>query len=533
MANLAEGLIGLLRACGVETIYGVTGDAVFPFFDALAKQGEWGIRFVGATDETAAAFMASYHAKLTGRLGVCVASSGPGAANLVNGLADAYCDGAPVLAITGQVALDKLGTGAKQEINQQLLLASVTASSEMILSGGTAMVVLHRAIAKALRERTVTHVTIPQDLFQHETSFPASAADVPALSWQPGGFSGHIDEAVQRLQGAHNPLLLVGEGNVALREPVERLADVSGAAMILAQQAKGLLPDEHPKVVGGVGEAYLPDILQEVDCVVQIGTVAFEKQYIDPNVPTVQLVEKSDAVDQPRADVVLMGNLWDILGTLSERLAHNENAAWQEKISQEKLRRSRMIAEQRANESQPLHPAHVMTVLSEVVPDHAVIVCDIGAHVHWFDSYFTAKEQTVLISSHWRSLGAGVPGAIGAALAQPERKVLALVGDGGMLASLGVLCTAAKHTVPITVVVMNNRRYEIEQVRMEHQGMTPIGTDLPEPNFAAVAAGCGVWGRKVATHDELLSALTEALQVEGPALVDVHVAQVELPFLSG
>src|SRR5690606_34574588 len=137
MANVAEGILELLRVCGVHTIYGVTGDAVFPLFDALAKQGEGGIRFIGATDETAAAFMASYHAKLTGELGVCVASSGPGAGNLVNGLADAYFDGAPVVALTGQVASGKLGTGAKQEIDQQKLFCAVTKTSVRTSTGST------------------------------------------------------------------------------------------------------------------------------------------------------------------------------------------------------------------------------------------------------------------------------------------------------------------------------------------------------------------------------------------------------------
>lgn len=532
MANVAEGILELLRVCGVHTIYGVTGDAVFPLFDALAKQGEGGIRFIGATDETAAAFMASYHAKLTGELGVCVASSGPGAGNLVNGLADAYFDGAPVLALTGQVASGKLGTGAKQEIDQQKLFSAVTKSSHIVVNGAAALHAVLRLAALAARERTVTHVAVPEDVWQQEIP-AAPAVDVRTFAQEAGGFAGDLDEAVRQLRQAKRPLLVVGQRDVALREAVERLADVWGAGIVMAQQAKGLLPDEHPRVLGGVGEAYLPAAFHEADCVLQVGAVTFEKQYVDPNVTTVQALDKPDAIDPRRGSLALVGNLREILAALRDRLTLNDNAEWQEQISREKLHRSGLIDEQLANTSQPLHPAHVMAVLGDLVPADAVIVCDIGAHVHWFDSYFMANEQAVLISSRWRSLGAGLPGAIGAALAQPERTVVALVGDGGMLASLGALCTAVKYAVPVTVVIVNNRRYEIEAERMARRGMEPEGIDVPEPDFSALAASCGAWSRKVTSHDELTAAWHESRDVSGPVVLDVHVARAELPFLRG
>ena len=141
--------------------------------------------------------------------------------------------------------------------------------------------------------------------------------------------------------------------------------------------------------------------------------MTFEKQYVDPNVTTVQALDKPDAIDPGRGSLALVGNLREILAALRDRLTLNDNAEWQEKISREKLHRSGLIDEQLANTSQPLHPAHVMAVLGDLVPADAVIVCDIGAHVHWFDSYFMANEQAVLISSRWRSLEAGLPGPSG------------------------------------------------------------------------------------------------------------------------
>jgi pyruvate oxidase len=529
--TVAQALIGLLETAGVDTIYGVTGDAVFPFFDALAKQ-QGRIRFIGTTTEMCAAFMASYHAKLTGRIGVCVATAGPGAASLVNGLSDAYFDRAPVLAITGQVALNKLGTGAKQEVNQQLLFQALTTSSQLVTSGEAALSVIARAIQEALWQQTVTHVSIPEDVFHHAVPSSAPVINPQALSGCGGGVTGNLDDAMCSLASAKQPMIVVGIRDPSLRELVESLADAIGAAIVLAQQAKGFLPDDHCRVLGGIGEAYIPAILDEVDRILQIGNTPFEMKYFPSTVGMVQLVPPTGTIDHGRTNQALVGNVRDSVQALVEGVKLTENPKWQEKIAREKEKRDRMIDEQRRNRAQPIHPAHLMTVLSDLVPPDAVIVCDIGSYVHWFDSYFKAQEQTVMISPHWRSLGAGLPGALAAVLQQPGKKVLALVGDGGLMPVLGEICTAVKHQVPVAIVVANNHHYEIEQVRMEHQGLTPFGVDISVPDYAALAASCGAEGRKATTSDELYAMLQESLACTGPTVLDVQVAQAGLPFLN-
>lgn len=529
--TVAQELIGLLQKAGVDTVYGVTGDAVFPFFDALGRQQE-GMRFIGTSTETSAAFMASYHAKLTGRLGVCIATSGPGAANLVNGLADAYFDQAPVLAITGQVASNQIGTGAKQDINQQQLFQAVTSFSQLVTSGETAVHVVARAIEKAMCESTVAHVSIPRDIFQHAPAAPVPNINMQVYQWRGGGFTGNIDDAVNMLRNAQNPLVVVGASDRSLRQSVENLADRLGAAIVVAQQAKGFVPDDHPRVLGGMGEAYIPSIIKEVDCILQIGTASFEAKYFAANVRMVQLVHSTGAIDYTRTQHALMGSIADAITALLDKLEPVANQGWQEQIAHEKENRNHMISEQRQNSASPIHPGHLMTVLTELVPTNALIVCDIGAYVHWFDSYFKAQEQTVLISSHWRSLGAGLPGALSAALQQSERRVIALVGDGGMMASLGELSTAVKYKIPVSIVVANNHHYEIERVKMEHQGLMPVGVEIKAPDFAALASSCGAIGKRVHTSDELRATLSEALGSDGPVVLDVQLARTGLPFLS-
>lgn len=529
--NVAHALITWLQQTGVGTIYGVTGDALFPLFSALGEHG--GMRFIGTTSELSAALMASYHAKVTGTLGVCVATAGPGAAGLVNGLADAYFDRVPVLAITGQVALNKLGTGAKQEIDQQLLFQAVTSNSYLVTSGETALQVLAKAVQEAVWHNTVVHVSIPEDVFHHTVSTPTPAEGVEVLQPSGGGVVGDIDRAASALEGGKKPLIVVGATDRSVRGAIEALADRMGAAVLLAQQAKGFLPDAHPRVLGGVGEAYVPAILSEVDCILQIGRAPFERKYLPPHATMVQLVTIPRDIEHDRTPNVLVGPLGSALQSLVDKLPPLENQEWQQKIAQERESRTKMISEQRQNPGEPPHPGHLMAVLSELVPPNAVIVCDIGAYIHWFDAYFQAQDQTVVVSPNWRSLGSGLPGAIAAALQRPHQRVVALIGDGGIMPTLGELCTAVKLQLPLTIIVANNHRYEIERVRMEHKGLSPFGTDVATPDFAAFAASCGAEGKRATSAHELYTVLQESMGSSGPVLCDVHVAQVGLPFLDG
>jgi pyruvate dehydrogenase (quinone)/pyruvate oxidase len=532
-SNIAHQLLNFLQKNGIETIYGVTGDVLFPFFDALSQKPE--IKFIGTSQEVNAAFMASYQAKLTGKIAVCVATSGPGTANLINGLADAYFDKAPVLAITGQVASPKIGTGAKQEINQQKLLQEVTYSSQQATSSDAVLPVVARALEMAIVNKTVAHVSIPMDLFTQTSeiniNMPAIAPGSTFTSWD-NGFTGLLEEAMPILQNARNPLIVVGIGNKKLREQIEKLAESLGAGIIVTQQAKGIIPHDHPRVLGGIGEAYIPEILKEVDCILQIGTASFEKKYLPTGINTIQIADDTGAIDYKQTNLAVMGNIMDILKSVIAKVEPIENKSWQEKITQEKDKLRSMIGEQRQNKNSPIHPAHLMTVLSELVPADAVIVCDIGGYVHWFDSYFQAKDQTILISSHWRSMGSALPGALGASVSQPEKKVIALVGDGGLMMSLGELATAVKYKIPVTIIVANNHLYELEKIRMEHQGLIPFGVYIHVPDFAALAKSFGAEGKTITNPGELEPLITESLTAPGPVVLDVQLVQVPLPFIN-
>lgn len=528
--TVAEALIKFLHQNGINTVFGVVGDAIFPLFDALGKQSD--VKYYGTSHESGAAFMASYYAKITGKAGVCIATSGPGSANLVNGLADAYFDKAPILAITGQVQMKKIGTNAKQYINQQALMQAVSKSSELVAHADSVLPVAAKALAKAVSEHTATHVSVPVDLFHQKVSNPEIPIVAAKDSSQWGsGYAEALEDAVVLLQSCQRPLLVIGNGQQAWREMLVNLAEKLGAGIILAQQAKGIVPDRHPLVIGGIGEAYVPGLLTETDGILLIGNASFETKFLPGSAKIIQVVDNQEELDYSTLSKGIVGDVRQIVKVLSERVSNNRNQSWKDKIAQEKQNLENIIMSQGQNKTTPIHPAYLMTTLNKVLPKDSVIVCDLGGFIHWFDTYFQAEDHKVLVSSHWRSMGGGLPGALSSCIAQRDKKAVALVGDGGLLMSIGEIATAVKYQLPVTVVVANNHQYNLEKSKMESNGLTPFGYDITVPDFAALAKAFGGEGRVVTEPGQLEIALKESLGSDKLFIVDVSLDPVTLPFL--
>lgn len=530
-ATVAKVLLQFFRENNIDTIFGVLGDAVFPLFDALGK--ETGIKFYGASHEGGAAFMASCYAKVTGKIGVCLATSGPGAANLVNGLADAYFDKAPVFSITGQVDTKKIGTNAKQYINQQSLMASVTKSSEIVTSIESIIPATAKALSTALNLATVTHLSIPVDLFTQDISMNMLPEVIlQSITSLGSGRADELKSAIELLEAAQRPLIILGKGNLSPREEIINLAEKIGAGIIIAAQAKGVISDNHPLVIGGIGEAYFPAIIGEVDCILLLGTASFEAKFLPGSAKLIQVVENQDDLDYSLLATGVIGEIEQVVQGIAKELTKKINQSWRDKIASEKKQLEDLIWKQGENNKSPIHPAHLMTVLRKNLPEDSIIVSDIGSFMHWFDTYFQAENHQILISSHWRSMGCGLPGAIGANVGLKDKKTVALVGDGGLLLSLGEIATAIKYQLPITLVVANNHQYNLEKGKMESQGLVPFGYQVTTPNFAAIAEAFGGKGRVITEAAHLEGALQESLNSDDFYLLDVHLDPVNLPFLN-
>lgn len=534
--NLAEAVARQLKAWGVTVLFGVAGDDLLPFLDAVAREG--GLRYIGAAHEAGAAFMATAWGKLTGKVGVCAASAA-GTVNLAEGLAQAYLEQAPVLALTGQVATAKLGTPAKQYFSQQALLAPFTGFSELVTEGQAGVRLLLRALSRAALGPTVAHLSIPSDVWtQPVSATPAARPTLLAPTGEGaeaiveaggGAARGDLERAAGTLRQARRPLVVVGSRSPGFRPALERLVQAWGAAVVVAQGAKGVVPDAWLPVVGGTGEAWTPSPVPECDCVLLAGAASYEEPFL-PSAPIVQLAASPRDLDDRRLWDGLAGDLPRLLAELAGRLAgYAPDPAWGARVAAAHAEREALVAADRDRPGTPVHPARLMATLSGVVAPDALLSLDEGAFLHWFDRDFLATGQTVLVSSGWRSMGCGLPAALAGQARYPERQVIALVGDGGLLMSLGELGTAAAHRLPVKVVVVSNRRYGLEADKAAVRGLSPAGLEVSPVDFSECARACGLRGFTVEEPASLEGTLRQALDEPGPALVDVVCQDVRLP----
>lgn len=530
--NVADYVIEQLQAWGVARIYGVPGDAILPLVDAINRHP--GIQFISVKHESAAALMASAEAKLTGGIGVCAATSGPGAGNLINGLADAYCDRAPVLAITGQVDSYNLGTDYKQYIDQHLLMAAVTGFSGLVTVPDSVNDVLVKALRQAWSEGTVAHVAFTKDVWQMGTE-EAVRSQEPFLRTLPGASPEVVGEAVKRLNEAERPAILAGRGARGLGSNLIELAEKWRAGICLTMPAKGVVPGDHPLVMGGLGEGGSEAstiMLLEADLVLIVGATWWPDKYVPNQARIIQL----DAVPgnigrRMPVEFGVAGDLTRLLGEITSGISVREKASWLNRL--ETLREGwlRRIDSEISPDGVPLKPGLAIKSLERVCDEDAIIAVDVGDHTVWFNRIFSGKRQQILVSGSWRTMGFGLPTAIAANLAQPERQVIALVGDGCFGMSCGEFLTVVRYQLPITVVVMNNGYLAMEKGEMELKNLEPAPTTVTNPDFVKYAEACGGAGYRAERPEELEQVLNLAFNSGRPALVDVPVSAEAFPGL--
>ncbi|NLI12020.1 MAG: thiamine pyrophosphate-binding protein [Peptococcaceae bacterium] len=524
--NVADLMLAQLFQWGVERIYGVSGDAILPLLDAVARQDK--ISFISVTHEANAAFMASYEAKLTGRLAVCAASAGPGAVSLLNGLAGAYFDQSPVLAVTGQVETKKNGLRTKQYFDQQLLFRNFSSFTSMLTEPSAVLDLMVSAARNSYIDFTVSHISIPRDIFLQ----PADAETVPAEIIEfkkPLVFSGSSENIVAAIKSSQRPLIVVGKIAEDAVYQVHSLAHMLGAGVFNAQDAKGTVRGRFKMNLGGIGEAYLPPLVQEADCIILLGSAAYEQGFFPATAKVVQLAERPEELSI-NTFASATGELALLLSVIEHDLEnYSINQDWLARVKGEAQKNKQDLVKEQENNAVPIHPLRLMTALNEVIPENAVVALDIGEFTHWFDRGFLGEKQEILLSSMWRSIGCSLPSAIGAKFACPDKAVVALVGDGGMLVSMSELLTCVRYKLPIVVIVVRNQVYSIEKNKMIAQGLTPLGCDLTTPDFVRFARACGAEGFRVEEPAQIQETVRKALEMGRPALVEVICAAVNLP----
>lgn len=523
--NVATYLARQLAQWGVERVYGLVGDAVLDFVDALKTASR--PRFVPVTHESAAAFMASAEAKLTGRPACCVATSGPGAANLINGVADADRDRAPVLAITGQVERSRIGTDRKQYVDQPRLFSAVSAFSATVASEQALALVLPLAWRAMVGQGRAAHLSIPKDLWRLEVAAPVRPPE-PFLATRPQASPDALVGAVSLMERATRPVIVCGHGARPAREAIIALAERWQAAVVRSLGGIGVVPGNHPLAVGGFGEGGTSAghaVLRRADLALVIGSTWWPPEYVPRTLAVVQVDRQPASIgrDMEVAHGVV-GETADVVPALAETVRPAHRPEWLGEI--EALRRQwQARAEELARPGPvPLAPAYVVRELERVLAPDAVVALDVGDHVLWFNQFFEGTSHRVLVSGTWRSMGFALPAATAAWLCDPARQVVALTGDGGLLLSAGELLTAARLDARLLLIVADNGWLAMEKNRMEAAGLSTEPARLRNFDFVRLSEAAGVRAWRVTGAGALAPVLQEAAAASGPALVDVPVS---------
>ncbi|MEN3303881.1 MAG: hypothetical protein V7603_83 [Micromonosporaceae bacterium] len=545
-AIVSEVLIARLAEWGVDTVFGLPGDGINGIMEGLRRNRDK-IRFVLVHHEEAAAFMATGYAKATGRVGVCLATSGPGGIHLANGLYDAKLDHVPVLAITGMQETSVLGTGYQQEVHLDRLFEDVAEYNQMLTNPVQVPSLVDLAIRTAYGRRGVAHLTIPNDLqvaeagtdpWQHVA--PALAPHTAPVYLSPAVRPRDSDlrTAAEALNGARKPAILAGIGARGAGALVERVADTLGAPIIKTLSGKMVVPDTSPFVTGGIGllgTAPSADLVEEIDTLLMLGTnFPYTKFLPEPGRVTVVQVEADPvrAGNRLPTQVPLVGDVGATLEALLPLLRRHDDRGHLEKY-QEKVRdwREKMAALE-SPDRDPIAPQYLARVLDELATDDAILTCDSGTVATWAARHWDIRgNREFYLSGNLASMAPGLPYAIAMQHAYPGRQVVAYIGDGGFAMLMAEFHTAAWQHLPVKVVINNNN--SLGQILWEQMvlGFPEYGVRYgePKPDYASWARAAGGYGVRVEKAAELPDAIRTAFAVDGPALVDVAVDPNEPP----
>ena len=519
---------------GLKHVFGMVGHSNLGLADAIRMRVEAGeMKYVGIRHEGAAAFAASAYGKLTGHPAGCLTIAGPGATNLLTGLWDAKVDRAPVLALTGQVQTQVFGPGAFQDIDLSSAFDAVSRFSQTVLSTSKHSELVSLAMKNALVERDVAHLIFPDDMQTNPSEAPASKPDGRMGRAVVKPSDDDVADALKMLNGAKRPILVIGHGAWDHMDAITALAETLGAPVLTTFKGKGLLPDSHPNAAGVLGRSGTPIaswFMNEADLILTLGTSFSNHTGIEPSKPIIQVdFERMQLGKFHPVDLPVWSEIGAFCDAVAGKLARPSDAPDQIAELAERWdiwrteKRSRMAEEK----AKGIHAFAIFDALSRVAPADAIIAVDVGNNTYSFGRYFETKGQRVLMSGYLGSIGFGFPAAMGAWAATQDfdwlkgRKVISISGDGGFGQYSMELTTAVKYGMDITHVLLHNG--ELGKITKEQKsGEWPVWeTSLHNPSFAAFAKICGAHGEKVVSSDKIEEALQKALDVDGPALVEI------------
>jgi pyruvate dehydrogenase (quinone) len=539
----ADRLVETLSRWGVEVIFGMPGDGINGIMEAL-RQRQDRIRFIQVRHEEAAAFMACGWAKFTGKLGCCLATTGPGGIHLLNGLYDAKLDKQPVLAITGLPFHDLIGTFTQQDVELDKLFQDVAVFNQRIMGPQHVENVTELACRTALSYRGVAHLTFPVD-FQSQPM----PEDKPSMRNVPGHVSHtfassipvptqeDLQRAAEALNTGKKVAILCGRGALGATNELEQIADLLGAPIVKALLGKTAVPDDSPYTTGGIGllgSEPSQAAMEECDTLLLIGTsFPYIEYYPKPGQARCVQIDADPMRISLRypVGVGLVGDSKATLRQLLPLLRRKEDRNFLEQ-SQTRMKEWRLLMERRGTcPDKPMKPQVVAWELGKRLRDDAILCADSGTNTVWWARQIPAKRgQMHSVSGLLASMACGLPYAIAAQIAYPERQVVAFVGDGGFAMLMAEFVTCVKYNLPIKVIIVNN--HALGMIRWEqiiYQGNPEYGIELQNIDYAAIARACGATGFRIEDPAQCSQVLEEALAHPGPVVVDALVDTLEPP----
>ncbi|HWG28608.1 MAG TPA: ubiquinone-dependent pyruvate dehydrogenase [Actinospica sp.] len=531
-SNVADVVVATLEASGVERVFGLPGDSLNGFTDALRRSGR--ISWEHVRHEEAAAFAAAAEAALTDRLAVCAGSCGPGNLHLINGLFDAQRSGVPVLAIAAQIPAEEIGGQYFQETHPQQLFGECSVYCELAATAEQVPRLVEMAMRAALEQGGVGVVVIPGEMLLAAAPKDAKPVSITKAPSHVRPDDASLEAAAQVLAGASAVTILAGAGCAGAHDELLEFAGALKAPIVHAFRGKEFVEYDNPYDVGmtgliGFSSGYRA--MEHCDALVMLGTDFPYRQFYPENVPVIQVDIRGERIGRRTpVKVPLVGTVKDTLAALLPRLQPKSDSSHLDRMTAHYRRvRARLDRLAKAGGAEAMHPQYVGATVDRLAAEDAVFTVDVGTPCIWAARYVHMNGRRRLVGSfNHGTMANALPHAIGAQAAFPDRQVIALAGDGGLAMLLGELLTLRQMRLPVKVVVFNNGALSFVELEMKAAGIVTFGTDLLDPDFAGIAEAAGIKGFRVTGADQLEEALGAAFKHDGPALLDVRVARHEL-----
>ena len=526
----------------VNVIFGLPGDGINGFIEALRRRQDK-IKFILVRHEESAAFMACAYAKYTGKLGVCVATSGPGAIHLLNGLYDAKADNTPVIAITGSTYTDLMNSNYQQDVNLLQLFSDVAVYNTIINNPEQAEMAVDIACRSAMAQRGTSHLTIPIDVQEmklkgrysrHKVGGHTSDVNVPLITSD----TKLIEKAAKILNSGEKVVILVGQGALAAGDEVISVAEKLGAPVVKALLGKAVIPDAHPVSIGGLGllgTEPASDAMSEADTLLMVGTSFPYIDYLPKpgQAKGIQIDIKPDKIGlRYPVEVGLVGDSRLILTTLLPMLHQKQNLDFLKSKQQAMKNWISLLNEQSTRTDKPIKPQVIAAAVSGELEDDSIISVDSGTITSWAARYINIRKgMKFSLSGTLASMACGLPYAIAGQIAFPERQSIAFVGDGGFTMLMGEFATAVQYNLPIKVIIIkNNTLGMIRWEQMAFLGNPEFGVEFTPIDFAKFAEACGGKGYSIREPSEVSSVMHEAMtERKKPTIIEAYVDPFDPP----